>query len=230
MNEDRIREIVKDEIRKNSQSGDPVIPRHIHDGSDNIQINPVDLLGFSPIPVAPQLFLNPSDRGLVSSAVINAAGTGYLVGDVVGISGGADNNAALRIMTIGGGGSVTGINIQRGGTGYIKASNVATTGGTGTGLTVDIVASSFEYGFGSPITLMPASSTNGAQIVDNNNTSQYPIPVVVGNGRISGQPQGNFQGGASPDGTLVAFINGVTADLYLRYDGFWYGVNLNDKI
>ena len=83
-----------------------------------------------------------------------------------------------------------------------------------------------EYGFGSPQQLIGGSSTNASQYVNNPKTAMYQIPLIVGNGRISGQAQGDFAGGYAPEATLIAFSNGVTMELHIRFDGQWYGVDL----
>lgn len=227
MNEDQIRQIVRDEMQKNYQSGSPDVPPHTHNGTDGLNINPNDLTGFTIIPTTNVLYKNPLGEGFVRSISVKTAGTGYTVGDVITIIG-SINNATAVITSVGGGGAVTGISIQRGGTGYSTSGvgGTSTSGGTGTGLVLNITTGGYEYGFGSPVTLYPQDSNGGTQFVLNTTTSQYPIPVVVGNGRNGGFPQGEFMGGYSPDGTLIAFMNGSTADLYIRYDGHWYGVNM----
>lgn len=48
MDENKIRQIVRDEINK-SQSGLPYVPPHLHDGSSNLLINQ-QTLGFIPVP------------------------------------------------------------------------------------------------------------------------------------------------------------------------------------
>lgn len=79
----------------------------------------------------------------VDSAVVNAAGTGYAVGDIVAINGGTtvgSKVAAVEVLTIGGGGSVSTIRIARGGAYTVNPGTGATTTaetGVGTGLTVD---------------------------------------------------------------------------------------------
>lgn len=234
LTEKEIREIIKDEMQKNYMSGSPDIPPHSHNGTDGLNVSPIDLVGFSAIPSSTQKFQNPLGKGMVTSVSISSAGSGYVVGDIVAI-GGSIFNATAVVSSIGGGGVVTGVGVGRGGNGYSTATAVSTTGGTGTGLTLNTVVTGYEYGFGSTLNLYPASITvgpvsHGPQFVNDITTSQYPVPVVVGNGRNSSQPQGEFQGGYSPDGTLVAFSNGVTVDLYLRFDGRWFGTNMSDII
>jgi hypothetical protein len=58
LTEQQIRQIVKDEMNKNYSSGNPLVPPHTHNGTDNLNINPVDLVGWTPIPTTPQTYTN----------------------------------------------------------------------------------------------------------------------------------------------------------------------------
>lgn len=71
------------------------------------------------------------------------AGTNYKVGDVITVTQSSASNGTATVTTIGTGGAVTGLvaNIIGGqGTGYSIATGLITTGGSGTGLEVDITA------------------------------------------------------------------------------------------
>ena len=76
----------------------------------------------------------------VNTAIINAGGTGYVVGDIVTVSGGTSVVAATIRVTTEAAGVVTGIEVWNAGSYSVTpgATNVATTGGTGTGFTVDL--------------------------------------------------------------------------------------------
>lgn len=91
--------------------------------------------------------------GQIYSFTMNASGSGYTVGDTLTISGGGAN-ATIKILAItaGSGAPITqydnktgdiGFPVQFGlsaaGTGYSTSSGTATTGGTGTGFTVNVV-------------------------------------------------------------------------------------------
>lgn len=79
--------------------------------------------------------------GVISTvnATPTAAGTGYVVGDILTISGGT--LGTVKVTAVGGGGAVTTVALYEPGTGgYSVASGTATTGGTGTGCTVNITA------------------------------------------------------------------------------------------
>jgi hypothetical protein len=69
-----------------------------------------------------------------------SAGTGYVVGDSFSITGEIGASGATGTVTaVGTGGAVTGVSLTAGGTGYFgPAIDIATTGGTGTGLEVNI--------------------------------------------------------------------------------------------
>jgi len=58
LTEKQIREIIQNEMKKNYFSGNPRVDPHAHNGTDNLNINPVDLIGFTPIPTAPTEYIN----------------------------------------------------------------------------------------------------------------------------------------------------------------------------
>jgi hypothetical protein len=77
----------------------------------------------------------------VSTCAVNAAGTGYVVGDILSVAGGTKTHTAtLRVTTVGGGGSVTGLRIETGGayTANPTLTGNALTGGTGSGCTANL--------------------------------------------------------------------------------------------
>lgn len=62
MTPDQVRQIVKDEINKNYNSGDPSVPAHEHNGNDALTLNPItSVQGFTPIPVSNTKYLNTVD-------------------------------------------------------------------------------------------------------------------------------------------------------------------------
>jgi hypothetical protein len=99
---------------------------------------------FSQQPPPPELIIGAQDpTALETVAVGNAAGTGYVVGDLLTVVQAGASGGVLRITTIGTGGSVTGVATQVGqqGTGYSNSTGLATTTtGAGTGATIDITA------------------------------------------------------------------------------------------
>lgn len=83
---------------------------------------------------------NPSTSGNIKTVSVNAAGTGYAVGNVLTISTGGDGNGQVTVATIGGGGSVTAVTISNNGTGYVIGSGYSTTGGAGSGCTMNVLS------------------------------------------------------------------------------------------
>lgn len=74
--------------------------------------------------------------GLVNTAILNAAGSGYTVGDVLTLAGGT--GATIKVLTIGGSGQINSFTLLTPGSGYSTGTNVSATGGSGTAGTVDI--------------------------------------------------------------------------------------------
>lgn len=58
LTEQEIRKIVQDEMRKNYMSGNPDIAPHSHNGTDGLNVDPHDLIGFSSIPSTSTKYLN----------------------------------------------------------------------------------------------------------------------------------------------------------------------------
>jgi hypothetical protein len=84
--------------------------------------------------------------GAIFTSVLDDAGTGYAANDTFTVDGGA-TLAAGTVTSIGGGGATTGINIDAAaGLGYSLGTHVATTAtsGSGSGMTVDITALTFD--------------------------------------------------------------------------------------
>lgn len=76
--------------------------------------------------------------GAIREKAINAAGTGYVVDEIITVTGGG-GNATYKVTSVGGVGDVTGLECTNPGTGYAIAAGVATTASAaGVGLTVDI--------------------------------------------------------------------------------------------
>lgn len=79
----------------------------------------------------------------VATAAPNAAGTGYVVGDILTIAGGTFHvQATVEVTQVGGGGEVQVVRIQQSGGYTVNPSTPNTpTGGTGTGCTLDLTFS-----------------------------------------------------------------------------------------
>jgi hypothetical protein len=78
--------------------------------------------------------------GAITAVAINAAGSGYRIGDVLTVSGGGGTNGKVYVETISSTGQILSVSLMRCGTGYAVTTGAATTGGTGTLATVNITA------------------------------------------------------------------------------------------
>ena len=91
------------------------------------------------------LIIFPSFTASSINAVVvgSSSGTGYVIGDVLNIT---QTNAYGGTVTVTSvyAGTVTGVSVATNGTGYSVVSNLATTGGTGTGCTISISSVSTE--------------------------------------------------------------------------------------
>lgn len=98
-------------------------------------------LYFEQSPAPSFVWIGRQDATAIETAVVNVGGTGYVVGDIVGVTQAGGSNGFLLVTTVAAG-VVTGLATIVGsqGTGYSLGVGLATTGGSGTGLTVDITA------------------------------------------------------------------------------------------
>ena len=78
------------------------------------------------------------NTGAITAVVINAAGSGYKIGDVLTVSGGGGTNGKVYVETISSTGQILSVSLMRCGAGYSVTTGAATTGGTGTLATVNI--------------------------------------------------------------------------------------------
>jgi hypothetical protein len=98
---------------------------------------------FSQSPQPQTIAIGRLDLTAISAAVPTSGsiGVNYKVGDIITVVQSSASNGQLRVITIGTGGTVTGIAITGSqGTGYSVANGLSTTGGSGTGLQVNITA------------------------------------------------------------------------------------------
>lgn len=82
MTEEQIRQIVRDEMDNNYNSGSPDVPYHTHNGTDSQSIPGTNIEGFQPVPyTTSQKYLNP-DTGLFEYgfASINTLSAGNTAG------------------------------------------------------------------------------------------------------------------------------------------------------
>lgn len=96
---------------------------------------------FSQSPAPQAIYIGRQDLSAIAAAIphTGAGGTGYVVGDIVGVVQSGGSNGFLQVTSVSSG-AVTGLAVIVGqqGTGYTVATDLTTTGGTGTGLAVDI--------------------------------------------------------------------------------------------
>ncbi len=83
---------------------------------------------------------NPVTAGNIKVISLNAAGTGYSINDDLFISGGGDGNGEVTVTSVDGSGHITGILLANNGTGYVTGNGYATTGGTGSGATINVLS------------------------------------------------------------------------------------------
>lgn len=78
LTENEVREIVREEMTRNYMSGSPDVPPHSHNGTDALNVSPVDLEGFTPMPTSRQTYLNPVtglyEYGFASTAYETTSG------------------------------------------------------------------------------------------------------------------------------------------------------------
>jgi phage tail sheath protein FI len=86
------------------------------------------------------LAASASFAAIQTAAVGASGGTGYVDGDVLTIVQAGASGGTVKVTSIGAGGVVTGIALATPGVGYAVATNLATTGGTGTGAQISISA------------------------------------------------------------------------------------------
>lgn len=78
--------------------------------------------------------------GAIATAPVTTPGTGYAVGDLLGVVGG--NAGLLEVLTVGGGGAVLTVAILQNGSAYTAGASTTTTNGAGTGCVVTITVGS----------------------------------------------------------------------------------------
>lgn len=173
MDEQKIRQIVRQEIRNSGSSGrftQNPLQRHIHNDLDSPKINndnvikniPVSgsitmaqeaiyVIGLANTPsVATQVLFNGivvnalSGVITVASITVGHAGTGYTAGDVLTVNGGT--GGTVTVNTVDGSGALTAITILNGGYGYTSGGSVHVSGGTGHGALLDITAADQSIG------------------------------------------------------------------------------------
>lgn len=120
--------------------------------------------------------------GIMTAGIHSGGGgSGYVVGNEVFVTQSGGSDGALTITAVDGGGAVTGFRVignPWSGQGYTTATGLATTGGTGTGLTVDITVP--YVGHNLPIAYGLRNNYQGVVQID-----QYGLETSVGNTQYS---------------------------------------------
>lgn len=115
---------------------------------------------------------NTSDAaGVVATMALNAPGSGYLVNDVLTISGGGGTGATLTVTAISGTGAITAFTLTTRGSGYANTAGAATTGGAGTLATITITVATGEIGLDRDAAV--AGFGPSGSVVINGTTYQY---------------------------------------------------------
>jgi len=136
-------------------------------------------------------FGTPSDLS-ISGATVHTPGSGYNIFNVVTVNGG-DGRADFWIMGTDqeNNDGVTGGVIMPAGTGYISATDVGTTGGNGTGLTLDIVANE--------VTATGSITLTSAQAINTSNTGSFITSFVPNDLTGTVEKVVKYASGATPD-------------------------------
>lgn len=71
LDETKIREMIQEEIRKNLRSASALVPIHLHNGLDSLQVAPADLLGF------PIRYSAPTDNAKEGTIVLSYISGAY---------------------------------------------------------------------------------------------------------------------------------------------------------
>jgi streptogramin lyase len=149
-------------------------------------------------PVSTSIHEFPIPAG-VNGVGIAAAGTGYLVGDVVTVVQSGASGGTFQVSTINATGGVTSLTLESIGTGYsLSTAPSNTTGGNGTGLQVNVSSTSTSFG-PAGITLGPDGNVWFVANVANNiievtpagQFTAYPVPIGGSAEFITAGPDGN---------------------------------------
>jgi hypothetical protein len=110
----------------------------------------------------------------MAAVSVNTAGTGYVVNDVVTVSGGSVN-PTLKVTSVSSG-AVTGLQVLTPGSGLTQSTNYNTTGGTGTGLVIKTsnMCDSFKWNYdGGSFTTQVSLGLSPASKLMNNGVSAF---------------------------------------------------------
>jgi hypothetical protein len=140
------------------------------------------------------LFVSAAPGQIVAAAVGSSGGTGYTVGDILTVTQSGATLGQVTVATVSSG-AVTGISIHQAGRNYAIATDLAVTGGSGTGTKISISLISSGYG-GSQVYI----STDGG-------TSYNNIGAINGNA-VTGVSTADWPAATDPD-----VVNDLPLDL-----------------
>jgi hypothetical protein len=202
--------------------------------------NSITKFGDAGVEVGNNLYVRTDYRidNTIRTFSIAAAGTGYAVGDDLTITSG-QGNAVIRVLTVNGSGGVLTANMTNFGNAYSVASAVATTGGSGSGCTVNILtlqSGLMDDGEGSSLFLSTVLSdgtvknyklvysrsdgtNNGLRLYDDTGAIVFGVAAgltYIGHSLVAGAP--------ATSGVQNGAITVKDGKLYYRYNGSWLGL------
>lgn len=161
--------------------------------------------------------LTSNSTGLTTVTVGDSGGTGYVVGDLVTVVQGGGSGGQVTVEAVSGG-VVTAVSPSTfPGTGYALANNLATTGGTGTGLTVDITQLQGVQGCPAALDSGSLNVAIGTHAIEDNNGGSDNVAIGPYSMQVNTTGGSNVANGvnsldANTDGSNnVALGNGACA-------------------
>lgn len=110
--------------------------------------------------------------GTIATMVIQATGTGYLVNDVITVSGGGGTGGTFTVNAVSGTGAILTYTLTTRGSGYSNTGAAATTGGTGSGATITITVATGQIGLDRAAVTAGFAAAGGSLTI-NGNTYTY---------------------------------------------------------
>lgn len=115
-------------------------------------------------------YISGTSSNGIRTAAVTAAGSGYTALDLVTVTTGG-GNAKIRVLTVGASGEILTLRVVNAGSGYSTGAGQATSGGSGTGFTVNVI--------GLTTTLLNSGGTamvkgNNGHVTENNGMATVP--------------------------------------------------------
>lgn len=160
-----------------------------------------------------QLVSDSSNSPVLAAAIGASAGSGFTVGDQLGVAGGGGSGAVLQVSSVSGG-AITGLTVAAGGAGYVTTTGAALTVLTGSGTGSPTANISAMPQWFSPLQRQLFSALE--DITDLNPNVAFTVNV---NG--STPPSGSYALSAAPG---LSVSGGSFAGLYLRWTQWQPGI------